>query len=508
MTDNNVQNYEALHKLSKNIEVLKGVSSLLNWDQETFMPEGSAEIRSEQLQILAGIEHKEKTSKKYISTLSKLIDIKTGEIHATTLPANKKAALVRWRRDYLHATSLPEKFVTEFARLTSESQMAWKYAREENAYSKFEPCLNKIIEMSRKKADYLGFQAHPYDALIDDNEPGMTTAEVTTLFSKVKLAISKLLKDITSAKSINDDFLFGNFSKDKQLMFAEELLEDMGFSKQYGRLDQSTHPFSSSCHPTDSRITTSIHPKSIMSNIFAVLHEGGHSLYEMHLPQEHYGSPLCQAISMGMHESQSRWWETRIGQEKAFWKRYLPRLKQTFKGKFDTISADTFYRAINKVTPSLIRIEADEVTYPLHVIVRFELERALIEGSLKVKELPEAWNAKTEELLSIRPKTDAEGCLQDIHWSVGAFGYFPTYTLGNMYAAHLFVCFENDHPDWERKVSQGNLRFINDWLNEKVHRYGRQFDSKELLKKSTGKTFSEKAYIDYLNNKYRTLYKI
>jgi carboxypeptidase Taq len=226
----------------------------------------------------------------------------------------------------------------------------------------------------------------------------------------------------------------------------------------------------------------------------------------MGLPVKDFGSPLCEAVSLGIHESQSRLWETRIGQSQYFWKHYLPLLKKTFKGQLDKVNLDTFYKGINKVEPSLIRVEADEVTYSLHVILRFELEFELIDGTLAVRDLPEAWNAKMKELLGIIPKTNAEGCLQDIHWSMGAFGYFPTYTLGNLYASHLFVAFEKQNPNWKEKVAKGNLVFIKEWLHQNVYQYGRQYSAKELLKKATGKPFNENAFIDYLNEKYQNIY--
>ena len=347
----------------------------------------------------------------------------------------------------------------------------------------------------------MGYSAHPYDALLDDYEPGITTAEIASLFSRLQKRITSLVKTLAK-KPVDDTFLHGTFDPAKQIAFGKIILHDMGYSMENGRLDLSSHPFSSSCHPTDSRITTRIHPTSLISNISVILHEGGHSLYEMNLPAEDYGSPLCEAISLGMHESQSRFWETRIGQSKAFWKHYLPLLQKTFKGKLDKVSLDQFFKAVNKVEPSMIRVEADEVTYSLHVIIRFELEKALIEGTLAIRDLPEAWRGKMKEYLGIIPKNDAEGCLQDIHWSMGAFGYFPTYTLGNLYAAHLFEGFEKDHPQWEKRVEKGDLLFIKDWLGDNVHRYGRQYGSKELLKKATGKEFSEKAYVNYLERKY------
>lgn len=502
-----VQNdYLKLRDISHHISVLSGISHLLDWDQETYMPEGASGIRAEQLKTLAGLIHKEKTGKKFSSALSKLIDIKTGVVLSKGLTESQVAALRQWRRDYVKETCLPASFVEEFAKLSSQSVVVWRNAKKENSFQQFAPYLDKIITMCRRKADLMGYKEHPYDALIDLYEPDITTSEVDHLFQELRKSITALLKKIKTSKQIDDKFLFGKFPQNKQMEFANVLLEAMGFDKTKGRLDFSSHPFSSSSHPHDSRITTRIHPNSLMSNISVILHEGGHSLYEMGLPVQEYGTPLGEALSLGMHESQSRWWETRIGQSKSFWKHFLPILKKQFSGKLDKITLEDFYRAINKVEPSLIRVEADEVTYSLHVILRFEIEKGLIEGSLSVRDIPEIWNSKMEELLGIVPQSNAEGCLQDIHWSMGSFGYFPTYTLGNLYSAHLFKGFEKKFSNWEKSVEKGELRFIQQWLDENVYQHGRRYSSKELLKKAVGQPFSEKAYVQYLNDKYQSIY--
>lgn len=502
------KDYQNLHELSRHIRILQGVTALLDWDQETYMPPGGASIRSEQLKTLAGIIHREKTSRKFTTALSKLIDIKTGKIQAQDLSQPQQAAILEWRRDYIHDTALPTKFVEDFAKLTSQSILVWRSAKQENAFMKFAPYLDRIIEMSRKKSELLGYSNHPYDALLDQYEPGATTKEVSTIFTKVRETITPLIKQIKAAKQVDDSFLYGSWDKNKQIEFSHRLLEMMGYDFDKGRLDFSSHPFSSASHPTDSRITTRINSDCVLNNISVVLHEAGHGLYEMGLPQDLYGTPLGEARSLGIHESQSRWWETRIGQSKAFWQYFLPLLKETFKGQLDSVNLDQFYRAINKVEPSFIRVDADELTYPLHVILRFELEKALIEGSLNVRDIPDAWNAKMEQYLGILPTTNREGCLQDIHWSMGGIGYFPTYTLGNLYAAHLFNGFVEDHPNWETKVASGELAFIKLWLHEKIYRHGRHYSSFELLKKATGKEFSPEPYLHYLKNKYRSVYAL
>lgn len=502
------KDYDQLFKLSKHAKILGAVQGLLHWDQETYMPEGAAASRAEQIETLAGITHDARTGKDYTQALTKLVNIKTGAVKAKGLSKEQQAALREWHREYVKEKALPKEFVTDFAKLTSQSINVWREAKDKNAFLKFAPYLEKIIAMERKRADYLGYKDHPYDALLDLYEPGMTTAAVSAVFNPLKTTVMGLLKNISKAKQVDDSFINGNFPHDKQLEFSKRLLRDVGYDFNYGRLDLSSHPFSTSAHPTDSRITTRLHKTSVINCISTVLHEAGHALYEMGLPKEQFGSPLGEAISLGVHESQSRWWETRIGQSKPFWNHYLPLLKNEFNGKLKSVTLENFYKGVNKVEPSLIRVDADEVTYSLHVILRFELEKALIEGSLKVKDIPEAWNGKMKQLLGIKPPNNREGCLQDIHWSMGGFGYFPTYTLGNLYAAHLFEAFQKKHPDWETRVAKGELLFIRKWLLDTVHKHGRFYSSQDLLKAATGKEFTSDAYTRYLQNKYKEIYKI
>jgi carboxypeptidase Taq len=362
--------------------------------------------------------------------------------------------------------------------------------------------------MVREKAELWGYKKHPYDALVDEFEPHATTEEISTLFNSLRPSIIQLIKKIKTAPQIDNSFLLQKISHQKQMKFAVDITEAVGYNREYGRIDLSSHPFSMSLHPHDSRITTRVSPNAIMDNIGACLHEFGHSLYEMNLPPEQFGSPLCEAVSLGIHESQSRWWETRIGQNKSFWSYFFPKLQKHLKGSWDEISLDEFYRAINRVEPSFIRVESDEVTYTLHVILRFEMERALIEGALKPKDIPNAWNAKMKEYLGIVPKTDAEGCLQDIHWSMGAFGYFPTYSLGNLYASHFFSAFEKAHPLWEKKIAHGEFGFIRDWLKTEIHQHGKRYSSSELAKQVTGKPLSSEAFVKYLQNKYSEIYSL
>lgn len=499
--------YQELWDQSLRVENLSGITGLLDWDQEIYMPEGGADHRGEQLKTLAGIIHEEKTGPAFSTPLSKLIDLKTGKLLATTLSQEQICAVKEWYHDYKIETALPKSFVEDFAKLSSESVTVWRTARKNNDFKLFLPYLKKVVEANKQKADFLGYAKHPYDALIDLYDPGMTTATATSIFDPLKKEIIALLKKITKQPQIDDSALYCAISEEKQLEFSKKLLKEIGYDFKYGRLDLSTHPFSSGSHPTDSRITTRLHASDIFSCISTVMHEAGHSLYTMGLSEKHYGSPLGQAISMGIHESQSRFWETRIGLSLPFVRYILPELQKDLNC-FKSLNPETCYRAINKVEPSFIRVEADEVTYPLHIILRYEIEISLIEGSLDVKDVPEVWNQKMKDFFGITPPDDTRGVLQDIHWAMGAFGYFPTYSLGNLYAAELFTLFAKEHPDWETQVAKGSFSFIRKFLHDKVYQYGRQYRGPALIEKLTGHAFSSEPYVKYLNDKYSEIYRI
>lgn len=502
MSANEQKTYQQLFKQSRMIHVLNGVQSLLDWDQETQMPEHAAEGRAEQLKLLAGISHKEKLSKKFAGPLSKLIDLKTGAVLASSLTDPQKSAVREWRRTYLIDKALPKKFVEDFTALTCRSMDVWKKARKEKNFKEFLPYLKKVVDANRKKADYIGFKDHPYDALLDLYEPGMKTVTVNRIFSELKGFLVDLIKRISARKPIDEKFLYDNYPKETQLALCKTLLEKMGFDWNRERLDLSTHPFCSMSQPDDCRITTRILDDYIFSCILTVMHEAGHALYDLGLPKEQFGSPLAEGVSMGIHESQSRFWETRIGLSLPFWKFLLPEIKKQFPNALKNVSPDQVYHAVNKVEPSFIRVESDEVTYPLHIILRFELEKQLIEGKLQAKEVPDAWNALMQSYLGITPPNDALGCLQDVHWSMGAFGYFPTYALGNLYAGQIFAHFAKTHPDWEKRVEKGDLRFIRSYLHEAVYKHGRRYRSEELIQNITGKPFSPKDYMAYLETKH------
>jgi carboxypeptidase Taq len=499
--------YTQLHDIAKTGSLLSSVQMLLDWDQETYMPHEAIELRAQQQEYLASLIHKEKTGAKFSKALSKLIDLESGKIKDASLSAKQQAAVKEWRRDYLQVVKLPTAFVKKMSKATSTGSHIWMLAKEKNDFAAFRPALENIVSLTRKKADLLGYKNHPYDALLDTFEPETTTAQITTLFSHLKELLKELLKKIMEQPPVEERFLYLNYPADKQLHFVGRLLKPMGFDSSFSRLDQSAHPMCMGIHPTDTRMTTRVHPNKLMMNIFSVIHEGGHGLYHHGLPKEHFGTPLGEPISYGIDESQSRIWETIIGRSSAFWIHFYPLLQQEFPENLTPVSLHDFYNAINSVKPSFIRTDADEVTYNLHIIVRFELEKALLEGALQVKDLPEAWNAKMEEYLGIKPTTVSEGCMQDIHWSIGAIGYFPTYTLGNLYAAQFFEAFSRLHPDWNQKVASGDFSELRAFLYENIHRFGREYTAAELVQKVTGKPLSEKPFIAYLETKYRDIYK-
>ena len=498
--------YEALNLLSKRITHLEGISSLLNWDQEVYMPKDANPIRAEQRKLLAELAHTLKTGPEFEKRLSSLIDLQSGKILHQGFDDSQKAALTEYRRGFLRFKKLPTSFVEELTALSSESMMVWQKAKSTNDYPLFEPYLAKIVSMQQQMAKYLGYKKHPYDALLEEYEPDATTEQIDNLFSEIKTALKNLLASLERKEKKTKELPPIPATDQEQIAICNLVLELVGFNFNRGRLDLSAHPFSSAYHPWDSRITTRLESHGMINQVLTTLHEVGHSFYEMGLPVEHWGTPLGQYASLGIHESQSRFWETRIGRALAFWKYLLPVLQKKFPNSFKNIEIDSFFKELNHVKPSLIRTDADEMTYPLHVILRFEIEKELIEGSLKTKDLPERWKSGMKELLGVVPSDDTTGCLQDIHWSMGAFGYFPTYTLGNVYAAELFESFAKQYPNWEERLSHGKFDFIKDWLQEKVWSKGRRYNGHNLIQQITGKPPTAKAYIHYLKEKYTSLF--
>lgn len=491
------------------IQHLKGAAALLSWDQETHMPAGGGQIRAEQLATLQTLAHAKFVSPEIEDLLLHHIDPTTGlaTTDANGLDDASKALLRETWRDFSRSKKLPSDFVNRLERECSLAQQVWAEARRRDDFMHFLPNLRTVIALKFEEIDYLGYDDSPYDALLDTYEPGATVAQLQPLFATLRHGLLELLAHVRECTSPPDDrILFQTYDKQQQLAFGELVLQRMGYDFNRGRLDLSAHPFTTSFHPTDVRVTTRVFEQDLPSCLFSCIHEGGHGLYEQGLPQEQYGTPLGETLSLGIHESQSRLWENNVGRSKAFWTHFFPLLQQHFPAQLGAVSPDTFHAALNRVKPSLIRVEADEVTYNLHIMVRFEIELALIQKQVAVKDLPGLWREKMQKYLEIAPERDADGVLQDVHWSLGALGYFPTYTLGNLYASMFFQQACRDIPALETEIQRGNLLPLKNWLNYNIHQCGRQYSAADLLHRVTGRTLNVEPFLSYLRTKIGDVY--
>ena len=490
------------------IRRIQSAASVLSWDQETYMPAGGGAARAEQIATLEGLAHEKLVCEEVETLLADWIDPATGQAAAGWDEPSRSLLRETWR-DFSRAKKLPSAFVIRLSRECSLAQQAWVTAREESRFSKFLPSLRTIISLKREEADYLGYRNSPYDALLDTYEPGATIGQLAPLFTELRERLVVLLRKVqASGVAVDDTCLHQRFDQAKQIEFGRLVLVAMGYDFERGRLDLSAHPFTTSFHPTDVRVTTSVFEKDLPSCLFSCIHEGGHGLYDQGLDPRYYGSPLGESVSLGIHESQSRLWENCVGRSRAFWHCFYPILQQTFPQQLGTVPLDLFYAAINRASPSLIRVEADELTYNLHIMLRVEIEQALIENRVQPDDLPELWNEKMQSYLGIVPEQDAEGVLQDVHWSMGAFGYFPTYTLGNLYAVQFFEQAKQELPQLEEHIAAGQLVPLRRWLEQKIHRWGRMFTPDHLARRVTGKGVSPEPFLHYLEGKYRELYQL
>ncbi len=479
---------------------LNHAAAALEWDQETYMPEGAAQARAHQIATLRRFAHELLTSE----TTARQLDALTGESYED---GSDEEALVRiTKRDYDRATRIPAELVSEMAEAAALSRQAWKAARENDSFKTFAPHLQKIVDLNIRKAEALGYDEHVYDALLDEFEPGMKTAEVARIFSDLREQLVPIVKTLTSLDRPDDSMLRRHFPHDAQWDFGLRVIRDMGYDFNTGRQDISAHPFTTSFSISDVRLTTRIDEHFFNPAFFGTLHEAGHGMYEQGIDASLERTPLADGTSLGMHESQSRLWENLVGRSRPFWNHYFPKAQKTFPEALGGVNQRDFYRAINRVQNSLIRVEADEVTYNLHIMIRFELETELIEGKIKIAELPEAWNDRMQAYLGIRPTNDAEGVLQDIHWSLGAIGYFPTYALGNLMSTQLFDQANLDIRNLGEKVGSGSFSELLSWLREHVHRFGRKKTATEILHDTTHKAFSVDSWIQYIQRKYEDIY--
>ena len=480
-------------------------AGLLGWDQQTYMPPGAGQARAEQMAALSQLLHQMHTS----DEMGNLLARAEAETQGQDADSDDVRMLARLRRNYDRATKLPESLVIEIARQSSLGQEVWIRARQMADYDQFAPSLETMLNLVRQATEYLGYDAHPYDALIDQYEAGTTQADVAVMFADMKPHLVELIQAIAQSKApVDNSLLHGDFPVDAQRKLTLDIVKAIGFDMTRGRQDVAAHPFCSNFGRDDVRITTRFDPRYLSMSIYASMHEAGHAMYEQGSPLAFEGTPLAGGTSLGVHESQSRLWENMVGRSRAFTTFLFPQLQQAFPDAFAHADADAYYRAINKVTPSLIRVEADEATYNLHTLLRFELECALLEGALDVGDVPDAWDAKMEEYLGITPPSDADGCLQDVHWSAGLIGYFPTYSIGNLLSAQLWHTIGQAIPDRDAQMAEGEFEPILDWLRTNVHDHGSKYLPRELVVKATGEPLTSRYYVDYLNTKYRAIYQL
>lgn len=516
--------YEEVTARTREAALLGSCAAILGWDEQTYMPTGGVSLRGEQAALLAGLQHDRATAPRIGEALDALKDATIAQGDSA-----EAANLRLIRRDYERRKALPKSLVEELARTTSTAQHEWVIARRNVDFERFRPWLDRILELKRqesacRRACLLGGHACPtseqtsdaaatiYDPLLDDYEPGASTADLRVVFGEIREGLTPLVAAIAEARKrgVGSDGaqLRRSFPVDRQRMLAESAAAAVGFDFDRGRLDVTAHPFCTGIGPGDVRITTKYDERKFDDAFFSVLHEVGHGLYEQGLPDPAWGSPLGEAASLGVHESQSRLWENFVGRGRPFWNYWFPIARRTFHDSLHDASLDGFLAAVNRVEPSLIRIQADEVTYNLHIIIRFELELALVSGELNTVDLPVAWADKYAETLGVRPSNVAEGCLQDVHWSAGLFGYFPTYSLGNVYAAQLFAKATADLPGLEDELAKGDASTLLAWLRDKIHRHGRRYEPTELIERAVGGPIDAKPLLAHLQKRYGGLYGV
>ena len=496
-----------LTNLLLDIKKLESAASVLHWDQETYMPEGGGAFRADVLAYLSLMHHKMATGGKLKEELTRHIDYETGEFVNITLCAEDKRLVELVAKDLKKQVSLPDDFVEEMSKHASATQQAWIKAKKDKDFSAYAPYLEKMIELKKREADLYGYEDKPYDALLDGFEPGMTTATVETLFGGLKERLVKLVDKIKEAEQIDDSILQQSFDTDNQWQFGMKIAEAIGLDMKHARQDVSAHPFTIGFHPEDVRITTRLNDKMLLSGLFSTIHESGHAIYEQGLNKEQFGNPLGEAASFGIHESQSRLWENQVGRSKEFLTYALPILK-THYPQLKDVGLDDWYRMINVVKPSMIRVEADEVYYSLHIMLRFDVENMIINGNVNVKDIPALWNEKMKAYFGLTPKDDAEGVMQDVHWAFGGFGYFPSYAMGNLYGAPIMEQAEKEIPHMWENFKKGEFLPLKNWLNDKVHKYGRYYDPEKLIEVITGAPLSADPFMNYLENKYTKIYNL
>jgi len=499
------QLYQQVVDHARQTALLASVSSVLGWDERTQLPAAAGEHRADQMTLLSGMIHERNTDPRQGERLGEL-----SESSLAADPHSETGTTIRQlRREYDKATRLPRSLVEELTRTAVLGQQAWEKARAADDFALFRPLLARTIELKRQQADALGYAECRYDALLDEFEPHETTANVGRVLAGLRDELVPLVAEIAnSGRQAPVDLLAREYPAARQSEFGRSVAAKIGFDFSRGRLDTTAHPFCSEMGPNDVRITTRYDERFLPSAFFGILHEAGHGLYEQGLRTELWGLPTGQAVSLGIHESQSRMWENVVGRSREFWQLFFPHAQREFPAALAEASLEDFYFAVNDVRPSLIRVEADEVTYNLHILIRFELEPKLLDGDLPVDDLPTAWNALYRQYLGIEAASAADGVLQDIHWSFGALGYFPTYTLGNLYAAQFFEAAQRDLGPLGPQFADGTFEPLLSWLREKIHRQGQCYTAAELVERVTGRPLSHAPLMGYLRKRFGPLYGV
>lgn len=499
---------EVEKKLKEFAEYLKKINhyttagNLMYWDMTTGMPEAMAETRAETLSFFQTEVHNLNVSPKIEEF------IKFFESHMDEFDYTYKRMTKQLKKDYEKQKRYPEEFIREFSLAASRGEVAWEKAKNASDFEIFKLALEKIVELTKKSIEYKGYKDNKYDALLDDYEAGLTVEKLDKVFGELRDGIVEILNKIKSTgKEIDDSFFHKEFPKSEQESLCLKLLDIMGFDFKRGRMDETEHPYTIDMTNKDVRITNHYYENDFTSALFSAIHEGGHAIYEQDIPDSLEGTGLNVAASMAIHESQSRFYENIIGKSREFSNYLYNESVKQFKGQFEGVSKEQFYKALNKVTPSLIRTEADELTYSLHIIIRYEIEKLLINDLIEVKDLPRVWNEKYKEYLGVEPTNDKEGVLQDVHWSDGSFGYFPSYALGNLYGAQMLHKMTKDVPGIYEEIGKGNLQPVHKWLKENVHEYANLYDPSDLIKKITGEELKAKYFLKYLDDKYKEIYK-
>lgn len=493
--------YEEYKKKMQQIADVRNATAVLGWDQETYLPEKGAAFRGQQLTTLSSLAH-ELFSREDLGGLMRELE------QRNDLTAIQKKNVTLSLEDYEKNRKYPAAFVAELSTATNTAYHTWIRARKEKNYAVFEPALEKMVALKQQEAAILGYTGHPYDALLNEYEKGADVAMLDAIFRDVRSSLLPLLQKIALQETPERKFLSRHYPKDQQWEFGLGLLRDMGYDFKAGRQDVSEHPFTTSFNPQDVRVTTRIDEQDLGNMTWSCIHEGGHALYEQGLPIEEYGLPCGEAASLGIHESQSRLWENNVGRSLIFWQHHYAKLQGLFRSNLLAVPIQDFYRAINLVQPSLIRTEADELTYHFHVMIRYEIEKELIAGNLKTGELRDVWNKYYEDFLQVKVTDDLHGILQDIHWSHGSFGYFPTYSLGSFYAAQLFAAAKKQVPGVENDIASGVYDRLLQWLRENIHRHGRFWTSNELCEKVTGEKLNFRYFMAYAEEKFGGIYKL